>query len=213
MEKTPWTTQSSNNSLVDKVMYLIFDTETTGFFKKELPYDHPDQGRIVQLGALLLDKEFKEVSCFYTLIQPDGWNISPGAQAVHGITIEQCKKYGMPIGDAMRILSSMYDKSVHVVAHNLNFDSTMIDVEHALLGAISFNWEEDGLCTMLNTTDLCCIPKPSGRSGNKWPKLVEALDVLLKQKLDKAHDAMADCKGCADLFKWLVQNGKLKLNT
>jgi len=176
-------------------MYLVFDTETTGFPRKDLPVSHPDQARVIQIAALLLDENFKERACFHTLIKPDGWKISPGAQAVHGITLEDCQTYGITIERALRVFDSLYQNASTIVAHNVKFDKQMISLEGIeFVGQIEF-------CTMEMMTDICKLP--SARGGFKWPKLKEAYQHAFQEELQDAHDALADCRACVRLFKWL----------
>jgi DNA polymerase-3 subunit epsilon len=185
-------------------MHLVYDTETSGFYNASLSLDHPQQGRVIQLAALLLDENLKEVSTFRTLIYPSTWVVSPGAQAVHGISIEMCEKYGMPIEAALEAFKGMFDASIVTVAHNHRFDSQMLTSE----GFQFMN--KKSVCTMDATTELCKIPHPK-RSGYKWPKLSEALSVLLDIKLDNAHDALSDARGCSLLYKYLIDNGHLNI--
>jgi len=99
-------------------MFLIFDTETTGFPSKNLPKENPAQARIVQLAFLLLDKNFKEVSCFKSLVcLPEGKSIASGAQAAHGISTDDCNKYGESINNVMHLFNSHLLRADLVVAH------------------------------------------------------------------------------------------------
>ncbi len=186
-------------------MHLIVDTETSGFYQPSLALDDPKQGRIIQLAALLLDEQLSEVGSFSTLIYPTTWIISPGAQSVHGITQERCDKYGIPIDIALAALTGFFDCAETIVAHNWRFDGSMLQNE----GFVTMN--RNSICTMLASTDLCHLPHPLGRVGFKWPKLNEALSTLGLGIVDKAHDAMADTRGCAKLYKYLVENNLLKL--
>lgn len=193
--------------------YLIFDTETTGFPRKDLPANHPEQARVIQLAALLLDEQFKERACFHTLIKPDGWTISPGAQAVHGISNEDCELYGIPIKFALKSFLSLERQSSCNVAHNLKFDNNMLNLEYAAEENDSFNEVLNhypklikriaDFCTMEATTDICKLP--SKRGGYKWPKLKEAYLHCFGEELQDAHDALADCRACAKIFRWLKE--------
>lgn len=186
-------------------MHLIIDCETSGFYNASLTLDHPQQGRIIQLAALLLDEELNEVGQFSSLIYPTTWVISPGAQAVHGIAQDRCDKYGIPIDIALAALTGFFDCAEVIVAHNYRFDSQMLQNEGFKL------MNRQNICTMLTTTNLCHIPNSNGRSGNKWPKLREAMKILLNEDLIDAHDALKDCRGCAKLYKYLLNNGLLKI--
>lgn len=184
-------------------MYLIIDTETTNFPSKTLPLDHPNQGRIIQLAALVLDEEFKEINSFYSLIKLESHIImSEGAFNAHGIDIERARKYGVSIDVALNVLNEFRNQCEFRVAHNIKFDSSLIENEIAIRGTFNGSKTVSDYCTMLASTELCQLP--SKRGGYKWPKLEEALNILLGESLNgSAHDALADVRGCAKLLKYL----------
>lgn len=61
-------------------MHLIFDTETTGKAQFKLSPAHPTQPHIVQIGAQLLDDEFKVRGEINLIIRPDGWTVPKEAK-------------------------------------------------------------------------------------------------------------------------------------
>lgn len=186
-------------------MYLLFDTETSNLPQKTLSLDHPNQCRIMQLAAIMLDENLAEVNCFNTLIDiPDDLIVSPGAQAAHGITKEMCKRYGIDIQVALTVLDKWEDLCELVICHNYIFDSERVDNEYSLLSIKRINISPS-LCTMKSMTDVCKIPNKF-RSGNKWPTLQEAYQFCYGKKFDDAHDALADVRATADIFRYMVKN-------
>lgn len=190
--------------------YVIFDTETSDLFKKDLPLDHPNQARIVQLACVLIDSSFNEINIFSTLIKPDNWLISPGAQAVHGISQKDCETYGIPIQIALSIFDSFMNQSNYQVAHNSRFDTQMIDVEQSCLGINPKDWS-NVICTMMAMTPICRLHNPKRANTFKWPKLLEAFHFCYGRTFSDAHDALIDVRGCKDVFKWLVENKQIIL--
>lgn len=186
-------------------MYLIFDTETSGLPNYKLPLNDPNQARIIQLAALLLDESFEEVACLSTLIKPAGWTIHPGAQAAHGIDISECEKYGIIAQNALINFLHFASKASVLIAHNIKFDERMIDVELSLNGITKLQFPSKQFCTMLSTTNLCRLP---GRIPGqfKWPKLVELHKFLFDTEFEGAHDALADVRATARCFRYLVEN-------
>lgn len=184
-------------------MFTILDTETTGFAKKgELKQD--GQARVCQLAAILCDDDGKHLTEFCTLIHPEGWEIGEGAQAVHGITMDQCYKFGIPALAALSVVSSMIKNSRLFICHNADFDSRMMDIEYAYKGGAMPAIPH--FCTMKATTDLCKLPGNYGKY--KWPKLAEALPILCGRELgDDAHDAMVDARGAKEIFFELKRRG------
>lgn len=189
-------------------MYLIFDTETSNIPQKNLPLNHVDQRRIMQLAAILLDPEFKEVASMCVLINiPENINISPGAQAAHGISKEMCKRYGVEIESALTMFYEMYVKSEYHIGHNISFDINGINDELALAeqATLSFN----PVCTMHMMTEVCKLPHLKWPGKYKWPKLQEAYKHCFGVEFDGAHDALADVRASAKVFQWLKESNRI----
>ena len=190
-------------------MYLLFDTETTGIPSYTASASDPKQARIVQLAAVLLDEKYIERQSFCFLIKPSGdnWIMNPGAQKAHGISKEDCLKYGIEIGLALDLFNNIYDRSMIRIAHNIKFDSRMIEIEQMLCDiAVDASWgvPNFNVCTMVGTTEICKLP---GRNGAyKWPKLQELHTFLFGQPFEKAHDALADVRATARCFRHLKEN-------
>lgn len=188
-------------------MFLIYDTETTDLFNKNLSLDNIRQARVCQLAALLLDESFDEVGSISCLIKPDKWVITPGAQARHHITMKQCFDYGVDMPAALELLGGFHSCCFHRIAHNIQFDNNMIDLEQILYGVIFPKREITDHCTMHLTTDICKLPTKYPGGKFKWPKLVEAYQHIFGQSFEGQHDALQDVKATAKIFKWLVSKG------
>ena len=188
-------------------MYLIFDTETTGFPSKDLPKTHPAQARIIQLAWIVLDEQLKEVAAFKCLIRSNNlWKISSGAQQAHGISQQECDKYGLNIDFVLPLFIDAHHSAKRVIAHNLRFDSQLVDIE----AGAQIGWQEPKhICTMQLMTPICKLP--SMRMTYKWPKLQEAYQYCFKEEFKGAHDALNDVRATARIFKWLVDNHHVML--
>ena len=187
-------------------MYLFLDTETTGFPNLNLSPRDPKQGRVCQIAFILADENNRNIAEFSSLVAPDGWKIQIGAQNVHGLSDDLCEKYGVKSRTAFQLFQRLADKVDIVVAHNLDFDMKMLEVE-AAAHSLEMPVFKERHCTMKAATPLCKLPKARG-SGYKWPKLSEALPMLCGRELgDDAHDAMVDTRGCKDLFFELRNRG------
>lgn len=192
-------------------MILVFDTETTTFPSANLAPSHPAQARIVQLAWVLLDDTFKERSCFNSLIRiPSSVRIAEGARKAHGITEEDCEKYGAPVNDTLAIFLDRFANSSTFVAHNIKFDMQLVNIEHELLyGPLGYG-PKDQFCTMEAMTPICQLPFANGKRsyGNqkyKWPTLQEAHQHAFGQRFEGAHDALADVRATARIYKWLKE--------
>lgn len=66
---------------------------------------------------------------------------------------------------------------------------------------------------MHSTTRILCLPQPSGRKGNKWPKLTEAYEGLVNPAgFGGAHNALADVNACAEILWKLEDTGAMLYN-
>lgn len=177
---------------------LFVDTETSGMPDFKAPSGAAHQPRVVQLAAMLATEDGRTLAEFSTLIVPTGWTMDPGAQAIHGITHEDCTRYGLPAGAAMVVLEHMLSCAELAVAHNSGFDQKMLNIESERLGITDrLGGRREFFCTMRASTNICKIP--SAR-GYKWPKLIEAYRFFFNKDFDGAHDAMADVRACAEIY-------------
>ena len=191
-------------------MFLIFDTETTGFPLKGVSPSHPGQARIVQLAWLLLDEKFQEVEHYNQLfkLSPET-KISEGAQAAHGKSWEDCNLRGVSPREGVEQFLQLTTKSSLLIAHNFAFDVQLIEIERVVhnLGHLFCT---PHYCTMEATTPICKLPNRWKGKSYKWPKLQEAYQHCYGHQFDGAHDALADVRATAQVFKWLVDNGHYK---
>lgn len=182
---------------------LVLDTETTGLPLKGVPASDTRQARVMQLGAVLLDNGV-EVASFYSKLYPDAWPaVHPAAMAAHGITVESCEQIGIAQRAALDVLSEFMSAADIVVAHNFDFDFQMLTIEYELLGHVFAPTQH--LCTMKAMTSICGLVKSNG--STKWPNLTEAANHVGHQWTAKAHDALADVRACASVFRWMIANG------
>ena len=193
--------------------YLIYDCETSGFIQKKLPYDHPDQCRLVQLACILIDEKFKELSSFYSIVKlPENKTIDDGAFNAHGISTADCGLYGMRIETVLDVFDSMAAKAGAFIAHNIKFDAEVIAIEYFHRMQKMPNGRTT-YCTMQLMTDVCKLPNIKMRGTWKWPKLSEAYSYLGNKVVSlpilNAHDSLSDCRACAEIFKWLLNNNRI----
>ena len=196
-------------------MTLVFDTETSTFPSPKLAASHPNQARIVQIAWVLLDEQFQERACFNSLIRiPSSVKIHEGAKNAHGISEEDCRKYGLCAEDVLMPFFSYYTTCT-IVAHNVRFDNQLIAIEHELLfGKPITRFDVEGkqieFCTMEAMTPICKLPfaatsKQFFGKQYKWPTLQEAHQHAFGERFEGAHDALADVRATARIYKWLKE--------
>ena len=194
-------------------MYLFFDTETTGlaYKAKQLTPEDPNYPRIMQIAALLLDSKFNPIAQYSTLVKLEPHvQVDPKAQEAHGITKEDCEKYGVPAEIALMMFQSFAKNAQHFCGHNVEFDCDMITAEERALfakqGIIPVGYSK--ICTMELMTPICKLPHARWKNQYKWPKLNEAYKHVFGREFEDAHDALADVRASIDLYKWILNLAK-----
>ncbi len=175
---------------------LFFDTETSDLPKFKLPNNHPSQPWVVQLAAKLISDAGDVLTSVNLMCKSNGLPIAKGAQDTHGISVELADQYGYDAVQVLDMFFSLCQRADSIVAHNISFDKRLISImahraEMRDLYTESFI-SKSMECTMRSTTKFCALPFPSGRRGNKWPKLEELYKILFNEELVGAHDAMID---------------------
>jgi DNA polymerase III epsilon subunit-like protein len=175
-------------------MYLIFDTETTGFIKGPDASPHHVElfPHVIQLAFVLLDEQFNEIESFCELIKPDGWNIPNQKFWIeNGYSTETNEKNGIPMFDALVRFCDAIDRSTTIIAHNLTFDHKIMSAEMFRFKIGPNKKPANKICTMKQSVNFCKIPN-SNRGGFKYPKLIELHEKLFGCGFENSHDAMAD---------------------
>ncbi len=176
-------------------MYLFIDTETTG-----LPRGRR-QPRIVSIAWIVARELTQPRSLRSMIIRPDGFLIPHEATALHGITTARARREGIALDVALRQLTLDVEthRPARVVAHNLDFDRTVVDAEYELLGMPSALAGLDGAC-MLEL------------SRSRWPgrraTLGKVHERLFGAPVEQAHDARADATACMRIFFALNGGGQ-----
>lgn len=184
-------------------VYLFFDTETTGL---------PGRGRpdpeLVQLAAKLVSEDRVVRGAMNVIVYPDGWTIPAEASNIHHITNEIAHSYGIPRRAAISVFSNMCRQATHAVAHNFDFDRTIISAALERERAPNRLVELVPICTMKASTDFVAIKRHGG--GNKYPKLSDAYAHYFDgATFGNAHDAMADLEAMERVFWEMKRRGHI----
>lgn len=188
-------------------LIMSYDTETQSLpFWKE-PSDHPDQPHIVQLAALLVDEDTREVrEQMDVIVRPDGWTIPDEVAAIHGITTERAMDEGIPEKEAFEQLIEMWKQCDFRLGFNENFDARILRIatfRYAGQDIIDAWKEAPAKCAMRMAKPICKIPASAKarRFGQyKNPTLAEAYKHFTGMDLVDAHSAMADTMACMDVY-------------
>lgn len=192
---------------------LFFDTETSGLPDDSLPLGDDYQPHIVQLAAIVADEDTRKVICSMDVtIEPDGWQIDPGAEKAHGISESYASKVGIPEHLAFLLFWEMW-RGCKTVAHNHGFDYKLLAIASARFGdeqsIADWKAHEDIFCTMEAADKIMQLPptprqKKAGYTS-KNPTLSEAYKEFTEKTLINAHSAMADTQACMEIY-WEIQD-------
>ena len=179
-------------------MELFFDTETNNLPLWKEEYTHPDQPHVIQFGFILsTDKRIYAEGNFLVTPQQD-FDMSPEAERIHGISKADILLHGIGATIVADTIESLVYSADCLVAHNMKFDLLLVQAMlHRAQGDLSV-FNKRRFCTMLETTDVCCIPGKWGK--NKWPKLQELHKFLFGVGFEGAHDALEDVRATRRCF-------------
>lgn len=189
---------------------LIYDTETNGLTRRELPPHAPEQPDLLQMGAILYDDERDMVRGEINLIVHDPAVIIPvNASNVHGIRAEIAAQFGVPLMIAMAAFNNLAKCADAFVCHNAEYDIVVAKkAYYKIKKDHPFN-DKPSLCTMEKLTDVMKLPptdrmRAAGFTKYKPPSLMASYQFVTGGKsFDNAHDAMADVRATLELYKWL----------
>lgn len=176
------------------MLFTAIDTETTGKYKKNIPYNHESQPYPLQIGLVSVDADKKPVHRLCLPLKPAGlWNaIEAEAFNIHGITIEYCNQYGVHPAIALNIMNDIIKESEVVVGHFLEHDikvmsnmADSLDLGFVVPAAKQF-------CTMKEYAKIA--PKKRCEQYVKWPSLDELHQHYFSKPFGGAHNALSDAE-------------------
>lgn len=143
---------------------IVFDTETTGL-------DHRVE-RVIEIGAIELVNRFPTGRTYHVYINPDGREIHPDAQAVHGISAADL--VGKPVFAGIAAEFAAFIDGATLVAHNAGFDMGFINAEFGRVG--------------LPPVDPSLVVDTLAIARRKHPMGPNSLDALCKRYgIDNSH--------------------------
>lgn len=188
---------------------LVFDFETTGLLRFDLPADDPAQPRIASIAAVMLtDVDAEPVVKVDCMIKPDGWTMPDELveELNTGLYQSVLEEQGIPIADAMDQFLAAMDEAEVLTSYGITFDTKMLRGELRRLDRPDLFGTKPEFCLMRSATKLC---KEAGLNlpGRRNAKLTAACETLLGRTHDTAHTAMGDTLVAADLYRHCVRVG------
>lgn len=183
-------------------MIAIIDFETTGLLDDK-SNDFMRQPGITQIGLVCLDpKTLRETASFSTLVNPElaafAW--SKEAIAVTGIGPEQVKGSPSLLGVFGEFAGRVVGATVWS-GYNIKFDMGVLWFNLLRYGLErNFPWPPVSRDIMHEAGSHLA---KAGKRGQKRWKLGDAYQEILGKPMPQAHNALADCRGVADIMRAL----------
>jgi len=176
---------------LEKSTIIAFDLETTG--------TNTSTDQIVQIAYGYYEKG--ELRNTVTKLFKPTIAINPGAQRVHGISMEKLQNEPYFKSDAAEI-RDIFSKADGLMGYNVGFDISVIQAEFERAGVPKLDLNNIGIY------DAYLIwTKHEGRS------LSHAVERFLGKPMEGAHDALADITATANVFDKMVEEFSLNNHT
>jgi len=178
---------------------LVFDTETTGLLKPS-PAGIEKQPKIIELYARVMDEDFNILREYESLYQIDA-PLPEIIPRITGITDDMLE--GEPFFmDEYKKLAEFFTGVDIMVAHNLNFDSSMLANELIRIDKlIKFPWPRHHICTV----------EASMKIKGYRLKLLDLYDIFVGGTFN-AHRAKEDVTALAKCFEAMTNKGIIDLS-
>lgn len=191
---------------------VVLDCETTGLPRNyQAPVtDLENWPRAIQIAW----GEYNEKGTCQQFFNYYVWSLDisvpPEATAKNGITDEMLMEKGVPMVHILDDLVVSISSADYVVAHNINFDASVLGAEFLRDGRTNPFEGKQVICTMQDSTEFLKLGGKNG--GYKWPKLSELYYRLFPDTpMLPEHDAANDVTMCAECFFELVRLDVVRL--
>jgi len=186
------------------MLVLVFDTETSGLPIRGAKVSSEAWPYIVQFSFIFVDTDTgKHEAHDYIIKGP--FTIEEDAINIHGITKQRSDACGFDFKDIFDIFKLYMDRCEFLVAHNIEFDMNMLQVECMRCG---IPFEKSSMpvqyCTMRKNIDRCALFNERGYA--KFPKLVELYQHFFHTEPKSLHNSLVDAYVCLRCFYKCVLN-------
>ena len=135
--------------------------------------------------------------------------IPPSATKIHGIDRAISNEKGITIKKALEIFTGDLMRSHFLIAHNIDFDKSIVSAEYHRNNLIDWvsRYRGEKICTMKLSSALCnirYIHPVTGKRISKYPKLVELHQYLFKTVPENLHNSLIDVYVCFRCFYKLI---------
>lgn len=183
--------------------YLIVDTEGSGLFDFRRDADADGQPRLAEIAMLFVNEQLEITNEYQSYIQPDGWEMQPGATAVNGLTDEFLRDHGKPITLPLNVFSCAVLAGHAVIAHNAQHDLKQIRAELRRAELPDLFEQTPNVCTMRAAMTFK-VKKINGKGG--FPRLVD-LCAHFSVPFEETHRALPDAIATLHCLRAMVAAG------
>lgn len=201
---------------------ILFDVETNGWPNTENPKlafgtfpPHTDtlkyeDARIVQLCFMVCDKDLDMLSVHDFIINSHA-QFKITNSFIHGITDEISTTAGTDLGLVMSQFMAVLEEADTVVAHNANFDVSVLKAELYRSG------DTDMLDELSRKQVVCTMKECKEIVGARWcgklkhPNLTELYKFATEKVMPKTHNAEHDVRKLHEALKIMISKGQFML--
>jgi DNA polymerase-3 subunit epsilon len=169
---------------------LIFDTETTGVIKHSM-IPLTLQPHIIELGMILWDTTKRGAKPKeYTYLFNPGVKLEAVITKITGLTNQDLD--GKPTFSVhVDAIAAVVAKADMAIAHNVDFDHSMINNECLRCGKLQFPWP---------TTLMCTVRQYEHAFGYR-PNLQQLYLHVIGKPLAQTHRALDDCRALLEIVR------------
>jgi DNA polymerase III epsilon subunit-like protein len=183
------------------MQYIAFDFETSGLPKGRKPVTQETLGqydtcRAVSLSAARFSSKGRLVDTFDAMVYPEGFEISPGSVAIHGITEEMAKSKGRSFVQVFAdFMTFIGPRTKTLVAHNAKFDTSVLQSEML---------RHDIDLSLIDDLNFRCTLELYRERFLKPIRLGVLYEEIFGEQFENAHNSLADCIACGRVYPYVI---------
>jgi DNA polymerase III epsilon subunit-like protein len=183
------------------MQYIAFDFETSGLPKGRKPVTQETLGqydtcRAVSLSAARFSSKGRLVDTFDAMVYPEGFEISPGSVAIHGITDDMAKSKGRSFVQVFTdFMTFIGPRTKTLIAHNAKFDVSVLHSE-MIRHRIDLS--------LIENINFRCTLELYRERFLKPIRLGVLYEEIFGEQFENAHNSLADCIACGRVYPYVI---------
>ena len=183
------------------MQYIAFDFETSGLPKGRKPVTRETLGqydtcRAVSLSAARFSSKGRLIDTFDAMVYPEGFEISPGSVAIHGITEDMAKSKGRSFVQVFTdFMTFIGPRTKTLIAHNAKFDVSVLRSEMLRHGID---------LSLIDELNFRCTLELYRERFLKPIRLGVLYEEIFGEQFENAHNSLADCIACGRVYPYVI---------